>query len=350
MSKNANSPGHLAPVCQSESTPQPSPQAKALDNNFRNSIANLRRDLVRTIYYLRLIYDLKVYRLMGYQNIRHYASKAGGLNESQCKAFLKIGAKLGDLPQMKRALEEGSLSWRKAEIIVGQADELSEAELIETARSLSTVELKRPSAEPKAPPYPPPSAKPMAKRTEVRPEDEPCYISYKLTPEQYSIWAAILAAQNRSKEELLMEALEAYGENRNEAKNNEGRHGPGYLIVLQECPDCGRGTLANNRGTFQAPQALLESARCDALIEDSEARRKRVIPPRLRRMVLKRDQYRCQAEGCPNTLNLQMHHRIPIAQGGKTDLANIVTLCRRCHRRLHQVEEALRIANRDPAN
>nr|MEE4266523.1 hypothetical protein [Candidatus Krumholzibacteria bacterium] len=60
--------------------PPASPAAMAIHNNFRNAMAGLQREMVRSIYYLRLIFDRNIYLALGYTNIRHYAADHGGLN------------------------------------------------------------------------------------------------------------------------------------------------------------------------------------------------------------------------------------------------------------------------------
>jgi 5-methylcytosine-specific restriction endonuclease McrA len=51
--------------------------------------------------------------------------------------------------------------------------------------------------------------------------------------------------------------------------------------------------------------------------------------------VLERDDYRCLSAGCPRTAT-EVHHRVPVAQGGAMfDAANLVSLCRDCHRAAH---------------
>ncbi|MEN8235007.1 MAG: HNH endonuclease signature motif containing protein, partial [Actinomycetota bacterium] len=52
----------------------------------------------------------------------------------------------------------------------------------------------------------------------------------------------------------------------------------------------------------------------------------RVIPPRLRRFVLARDDG-CTIAGCTSRYRLQTHHVIPWSQGGPTDAANLTTVC-----------------------
>ncbi|MEN8113459.1 MAG: DUF222 domain-containing protein [Actinomycetota bacterium] len=55
-------------------------------------------------------------------------------------------------------------------------------------------------------------------------------------------------------------------------------------------------------------------------------RRSRVIPPRLRRFVLARDDG-CTIAGCTSRYRLQAHHITPWSEGGRTDAANLATVC-----------------------
>lgn len=52
----------------------------------------------------------------------------------------------------------------------------------------------------------------------------------------------------------------------------------------------------------------------------------------IRRKVLSRDGYRCTK--CPATTDLTVDHIIAIAQGGRTVMSNLRTLCVPCHCRL----------------
>ncbi|MEN8114880.1 MAG: DUF222 domain-containing protein [Actinomycetota bacterium] len=55
-------------------------------------------------------------------------------------------------------------------------------------------------------------------------------------------------------------------------------------------------------------------------------RKTRVIPPRLRRFVLARDDG-CTIAGCTSRYRLQAHHITPWSDGGRTDAANLTTVC-----------------------
>lgn len=55
-----------------------------------------------------------------------------------------------------------------------------------------------------------------------------------------------------------------------------------------------------------------------------------------RRALRVRDQGICQFPGCHQTRHLDAHHLVPWSQGGATDLANMLLLCRRHHTMVHE--------------
>ncbi len=342
-------PSHVNAREQSQNTrqnaktpqaPAPPPAALAMHNNFRNALQCLKRDLVRSIYYLQAIYDRKVYRMLGYSNIRDYAAQEGGLSEAQCRAFLKIGARMRDLPLMREALEHGSLSWHKASLIVDHIKPENQAEFIAAAQSLSTRVLRDrphqglPQAQPAATP---PTLSPVPSSSPTTPPPAECmFFTLRFTPEQYALATRLLqASPGATKEEKILHALAA----------TDGQ-GPAvtlpYLLVIMQCPDCGQAAIASNRGEIPVSRALLEAAHCDAAIEDAAGNRRRTIPTRLRRKVLQRARFSCESAGCSHTQFLEVHHSLPTAAGGGDSMDNLVVLCSRCHRRLHESEEQAR--------
>jgi 5-methylcytosine-specific restriction endonuclease McrA len=54
----------------------------------------------------------------------------------------------------------------------------------------------------------------------------------------------------------------------------------------------------------------------------------------LRERVLKRDGYRCVYCGAADD-GLEVHHVVPVAEGGKNGLSNVVVVCRACHANAH---------------
>jgi predicted enzyme related to lactoylglutathione lyase len=78
---------------------------------------------------------------------------------------------------------------------------------------------------------------------------------------------------------------------------------------------------------------MLENERGEAL---DVGRKTRAIAPALRRALTSRDQGCCRFPGCTYRRRLDAHHVEHWADGGKTNLGNLLTLCRRHHREVHE--------------
>ena len=76
----------------------------------------------------------------------------------------------------------------------------------------------------------------------------------------------------------------------------------------------------------------------------SVGRKTRTIPPALRRAVHARDRG-CAFPGCTVVRHVDVHHIVHWVDGGETELENLVELCRRHHRFLHECGFAVRRLN-----
>ena len=65
-------------------------------------------------------------------------------------------------------------------------------------------------------------------------------------------------------------------------------------------------------------------------------RRRRLVTQAQRRALQVRDEGRCRFPGCEARRFTDVHHVVHWADGGRTDLDNLVTLCSLHHRRLHE--------------
>ncbi len=65
-------------------------------------------------------------------------------------------------------------------------------------------------------------------------------------------------------------------------------------------------------------------------------RSSRIVPQRLRRLMLRRDHQMCQFPGCDNQRRLHAHHIVHWSKGGSTNMANLITLCHQHHRTVHE--------------
>ncbi|MBX5463527.1 MAG: DUF222 domain-containing protein, partial [Steroidobacteraceae bacterium] len=109
-----------------------------------------------------------------------------------------------------------------------------------------------------------------------------------------------------------------------------------------------RDSIAGRCEIEHGPSLPAETARrlaCDSavvhLLEGTDGeplnvgRRTRSIPPALRRALQARDRG-CRFPGCTHTRFVDAHHVQHWAQGGKTKASNLVLLCRRHHRFVHE--------------
>lgn len=83
-----------------------------------------------------------------------------------------------------------------------------------------------------------------------------------------------------------------------------------------------------------APHVTAETSALAATPIVGVGRRTRTIPPAVRRALLARDRG-CRFPGCGSRF-VEAHHIVHWADGGGTDLANLVLLCRRHHRAVHE--------------
>ena len=79
----------------------------------------------------------------------------------------------------------------------------------------------------------------------------------------------------------------------------------------------------------------LRVASCDAQLELDAGRRRRTLPPALRRAIERRDEGRCRFPGCGNQRYLHAHHILHWGHDGPTNADNLILLCTFHHRLLH---------------
>jgi len=103
--------------------------------------------------------------------------------------------------------------------------------------------------------------------------------------------------------------------------------------------------LDSDSGSCHVPAETCRRLACDANLvhwrETAEAeplsvaRKTRSIPPAIRRALRRRDQG-CRFPGCSATRFVDAHHIHHWADGGETRMSNLVLLCRRHHRLVHE--------------
>lgn len=123
-----------------------------------------------------------------------------------------------------------------------------------------------------------------------------------------------------------------------------GARPPGGLPEVGLSLVCGLALLALRGGPARRARAGARRVSCDAsavgIVERSGeplavGRKTRTIPPALRRALRARDGG-CRSPGCSARRFVDAHHIQHWAHGGKTELGNLVSVCRHHHRLLHE--------------
>jgi hypothetical protein len=277
------------------------------------------------------------------------------------REHVRVARRLPELPLLRAVFARGELSYAKVRALTRVADPDSEEELLELARVLTAAQLERAvrayrrvtSAEAN-------DLHADAHLTTFWDDDGSLVIHGRLAPEDGALFLRALEAardslwrqgrkQERGSAEPRPTSAEALAAVAEAALASEGGRSGGerYQVVVHVDADA----LASDEGAACAlddgPTLAAETARrlaCDAsVVGISErngrtlgvGRKTRTIPPALRRALSARDRG-CRFPGCENHRFVDAHHVRHWARGGETTLANLVLLCRRHHRLVHE--------------
>jgi hypothetical protein len=285
----------------------------------------------------------------------------------------RIGTRLAELPLIRAAFSRGELSYGKVSVLVGVAEPATEEHLLELAEVLTASQLARCVGA-----YRRVSAEEAAERHEREfldcfwTEDGWLSLRGRLAAEEGAVFLRALEAardvlwERRRAEQPDGAAAEPQGPFADAVRvsNTES------LVALAELalapPDGDRsggdryqvvvhvdaGTLADDaegRCELADGQPLAaETTRrlaCDASVVElrehddgsvlSLGRKRRTVSPALRRALAARDRG-CRFPGCDRTRFVDAHHVQHWCRGGETNLENLVLLCRRHHRLVHE--------------
>jgi len=98
--------------------------------------------------------------------------------------------------------------------------------------------------------------------------------------------------------------------------------------------------MSKDQTATRLDPATAACAECDSTVVDGKkpGRVASKIPPAIRRFILNRDRRRCKVPGCSNRDYLDVHHLVPLADGGTHDPELLACLCDRHHGLIHSGE------------
>jgi Domain of unknown function (DUF222)/HNH endonuclease len=274
------------------------------------------------------------------------------------REHVRVARRLPELPLLRAAFARGELSYAKVRALTRVADAESEAELLELARVMTAAQLERAARAYRR--VTTEDANVLHADAHVSTywdDDGSLEIHGRLAPEQGALVLRALEAardslwrQERGSAEprpTSAEVLVAVAEAAL-ASDADRSGGERYQVVVHVeadalASDGEQGGISLDDGAALAAETARRLA-CDAsVVAISErngrtvrvGRKTRTIPPGLRRALGARDRG-CRFPGCENHRFVDAHHVRHWARGGETRLDNLVLLCRRHHRLVHE--------------
>lgn len=301
-----------------------------------------------------------------------YLAYRCGITAREAREYLRVAEALQGLPETNSAFARGELTFSKVRALTRVATASSEEGLLELAAALTASQLERALR-----------AFRRLAADEARETHELEFVDYFFDEDGALVLRARLAAEDGT---LLVKALEAargrvLERRRDEARANgappaavepaveprrstrvealveiaetslaaSGEHEVVATRLVVHVDAAALASSGNGRCELDdGPVISPETARrlgCDAeLVAQVErdgvpvsvGRTRRTVPPALRRLLEARDDETCCFPGCERRRHLQAHHRRHWAHGGETSLENLVLLCFRHHRLVHE--------------
>jgi hypothetical protein len=292
-----------------------------------------------------------------------------GLLPRQAREHERVGKRLTELPLTRAAFARGELSYAKASVVTRVAEPDNEAGLLELAEVFTASQLERASG-----------AYRRLSREEAAGQQEQEFLRYDWGDDGSLKLRGRLAAEDGA---LVLRALDAGREALWERRAAETAAAdlsapareparPSNAEALVAVADLALGNPERDRAGGDRYQVVVhvdvqtlaadadgrceldlgarlaaETARrlsCDGSIVEllerdgmplALGRKRRTISPALRRALEARDRG-CRFPGCSNTRFVHAHHVEHWSRGGATNLDNLLSLCSRHHRLVHE--------------
>ena len=284
----------------------------------------------------------------GVNSCAHWLSLRCGIGLRAAREQVRVARALDGLPRLAAGFRSGELSYSKVRAVTRAANPANEAELVELARNATGAQLERVVQGYLG------VIRVNRERGQLVEEkqrlsctwgdDGMLRIEGRLNPEDGAALLKALEAADSDDPGLTVSVRRALALGvvaRGEAEP------PPEVVVHVDADTLSGERISEQCQIEDGPVIAPELARrlgCDAALvtiveRDGEplsvGRRTRAISPALRRALRRRDDG-CRFPGCTNTRYLHAHHIEHWAQGGRTELGNLIQLCSRHHRCVHE--------------
>ena len=276
-----------------------------------------------------------------------------GLTPRTAREHVRVARRLAELPAIRDAFARGQLSYAKVRALARIAEPESEEGLLDLAVKFSASQLERAlrayrrvTTEEAA------ALQGRAYLDAYWDEDGSLVVRGRLAPEDGAVFlqalesafAALREGGSAEPRPTRADALAALADRALSGSERSGGERQQVVVHVDETAlRGGQGGCELAEGPALAPETARRLA-CDGAIVElrerdgkplSVGRKTRSVPPALRRALKRRDRG-CRFPGCEHHLFVDAHHVRHWAQGGETSLENLVLLCRRHHRLVHE--------------
>lgn len=361
-----------------EPAPEPQPQPKiegseepldALEGRITSMAARLAAE---TRDWLRLVAEFnrrKGWVQWGMRSMAHWLSWSCSVGPGVAREYVRVATALTTLPLVDEAFAQGTLSYSKVRAVTRVADRVDEQTLMEQAKVHSAAQLEKVvRAYRKADRV----DRPVQERRKARwfyDDDGMFVLSARLTADEGALVIAALEqartgeltptgcpeqapdpTQLPSDPDALVAMakvaqaagpVDSSGDDRHlvvvhaDAQVLAGEQDPGPDVTCRIEHGPGLTAAAARRLACDAALVAWVSSAVRPGEKLTLGRKTRKISTALRRALRFRDGG-CQFPGCPRQRFLDAHHVVHWADGGPTDLRNLVLLCQRHHRAVHE--------------
>jgi hypothetical protein len=305
----------------------------------------------------------------GFTSCAHWLHWRTGIDLGAAREKVRVAKALPELPRLSAAMQNGEVSYAKVRALTRIATALNEARLLDVAHHGTAAHVERLVRAWRRCDRVTEERSHLSRSVSTYVDDDGMVVlRARLTPEQ---GAVVQRAVEAAAERLYQDARHAAAPASVAEEVTSGQRRADALALIAECAlhvDLDRGAAADRFQVVLHVEAINESEggersaleladgaigvsaetsrrlACDASVvlmrERSDGsvldigRKTRTIPAAIRRALDTRDG-RCQFPGC-TARRCDAHHLTHWAHGGATALHNLILLCRRHHRLVHE--------------
>ena len=294
--------------------------------------------------------DTDAWSGLGIRSLTHWLTWKAGVTNERASALVRLAAAKSTHPELSTLFADGRLTVDQAAVAVKveprHEHRVAEMAPLATVNQLRTiVRCSLPAVPPPPDPELPAVPEPTDSVSTWTGDDGRYHLRADLSADHGRIVDAALRAADRLRHDAPGLRITWIDASLDVAERSIGAETPArrerFRINLFLDPTAPVPATWPDGTTL--PDLIRNHLTCDGLLSPvfttdahptAVGRTQRIVPERLRRLVLHRD-HPCRVPWCGARNDLDVHHIIHWLLGGHTDYENLVALCRHCHRAHH---------------